>query len=146
MCAHMPTNTTPMPKPATPLTTAPMKVAKRKSPRTIVSMRLLLTITGKSSASDRRKDAVQSQVHDSELLATRAWMDVADAICSYRLIDPDFLRNYIEIWLPLKRLNELGIGRVLLPERELDREASRVRRAARCIDREPDGPCSFEPR
>src|SRR5215470_6954870 len=38
MCAHMPTNTTPIPKPATPLTTAPMNVAKRKSPTTAVSM------------------------------------------------------------------------------------------------------------
>src|SRR5262245_5054371 len=42
MCAHMPKNTTPMPKPATPLTTAPMKVDKSNSTRNYESMHLIL--------------------------------------------------------------------------------------------------------
>ena len=44
-------NTTPIPKPATPLTTAPRNVATRKSPRTMLSMCSLPTRKASTSRS-----------------------------------------------------------------------------------------------
>ena len=53
-------------------------------------------------------------------IGTRTWSYVIDFVGPNRFVDPEFLGDHVQVGDPLEGLNILGVGRVLLPDREQD--------------------------
>src|SRR5690348_5676503 len=77
-------------------------------------------------------------------ICTSTWGDVIYRVGPNRLVDPEFLGDDSRARKPLEALGIFGVGCILFPHPEKDREAARAGGAARCINGERRRPSPLQ--